>query len=68
MQFNLFIMNDNLIIIIRIEFFYLQVYSPSKLRFNAYLFREDSQSTKHSQKPERIFDTEDSFSRKGLVE
>ena len=43
--------------------FYLQVAtSSSKQRFEANLFREESRSTKHSQKPERIFDKEGSLS------
>ena len=42
--------------------------SPSKLKFETNLSREDGQSTKHSQKPERISNREDSLSRKGLVE
>ena len=49
-------------------FFELQVAnSPSKLRFEANLFREDSQSTEHSQKPEMISYREDSLSRKSLI-
>ena len=53
----------------RIEIFDLHVAnSASKLSFEADLSIEDSQSTKHSQKPERISDREESLSRKGLVE
>ena len=40
---------------------------PSKLRFEANLFREDSQSTEHSQKPEMISDRENSLSMKNLI-
>ena len=42
--------------------------SPSKLRFEENLPKEDRQSTKHSQKPEGVSDEEDCQSRKGLVE
>ena len=52
-------------------FFNLQVAHspppPSKLRFEANLFREDSQSTEHSQKPEMISDRENSLSMKNLI-
>ena len=41
--------------------------SPSKLRFEANLSREDSQSTEHSQKLEMISYKEDSPSRKSLL-
>ena len=40
---------------------------PSKLKFEANLSREDSQSTKHSQKPEMISYKKDSLSRKSLI-
>ena len=49
-------------------FFDLQVANtPSKLRFEANLSREDSQSTEPSQKPEMISYREDSLSRKSLI-
>ena len=41
--------------------------SPSKLRFEANLSREDSQSTEYSQKPEMISYRDDSLSRKSLI-
>ena len=49
-------------------FFDLQVAnSPGKLRFEANLSREDSQSTEHSQKPEMISCREDSLIKKSLI-
>ena len=49
-------------------FFDLQVAnSHSKLRFEANLSRENSQSTEHSQKSEMISYTENSLSWKSLI-
>ena len=55
-------------VILMTEFFDLHVAnSPSKLKFEANLSREDSQSAKHSQKPERISEREDSLIRKAWL-
>ena len=49
-------------------FFDLQVpNSPSKLRFEANLSREDSQITEHSQKPKMISYKENGLRRKSLI-
>ena len=46
-------------------FLFTSCYLPSKLRFEANFFREDSQSSKHRQKPERISDEEDKVEKLG---